>query len=184
MEIDPKRQVKGDSMASDGQSVQIPAASLVHGSQAPITASNQVSGKNLQQSSKGVASTSSSGAAATAAAATATATAAATGTATATASADATATAAARAAAAKAATQAQQQAPQPKDLQAQVALLNKYLNDSGRPDQFRVDPAADGTSIQEINPASGAVVAQYSAAEFPELARSVGISGVIVNSHA
>ena len=43
------------------------------------------------------------------------------------------------------------------DLQAQVALLNKYLNDSGRPDEYRVDPASDAKLIQQINPATGAV---------------------------
>jgi hypothetical protein len=70
------------------------------------------------------------------------------------------------------------------DLQAQVALLNKYLNESGRPDQFRVAPQADANLIQEINPASGAVIAEYSAAEFPALARSLGISGGLIDSHA
>jgi hypothetical protein len=70
------------------------------------------------------------------------------------------------------------------DLQAQVALLNKYVNDSGRPDQFRVAPQADSDLIQEINPATGAVIAEYSATEFPALARSLGISGGLIDSHA
>ena len=69
-------------------------------------------------------------------------------------------------------------------LQAQVALLNKYLNDSGRPDQFRVDPASNGKLIQQINPATGVVVGELPAYEFEALARSVGISGLIVNRHA
>ncbi len=69
-------------------------------------------------------------------------------------------------------------------LQAQVALLNKYLNDSGRPDQFRVDPASNGKLIQQINPATGVVVGELPADEFEALARSVGISGVIVDRHA
>ena len=43
------------------------------------------------------------------------------------------------------------------DIQTQVNLLNKYLNDSGRPDQFRVDPSSNGKLIQQINPASGAL---------------------------
>jgi FlaG protein len=68
-------------------------------------------------------------------------------------------------------------------LQAQVTLLNKYLNDSGKPDQFRVDPASDGKLIQQINPATGAVVGEFPAEEFAELARSVGISGVLIDSH-
>jgi uncharacterized FlaG/YvyC family protein len=69
-------------------------------------------------------------------------------------------------------------------LQAQVTLLNKYLNDSGKPDQFRVDPSSDNKLIQQINPATGAVIGEFPAAEFAELARSVGISGAIVDSHA
>jgi hypothetical protein len=74
-------------------------------------------------------------------------------------------------------------APEKPDLQAQVALLNKYLNDSGRPDQFRVDPSSGSKLIQQINPASGAVVGEFLASEFPALARSVGVSGVLVDSH-
>ena len=72
----------------------------------------------------------------------------------------------------------------PADIQAQVNLLNKYLNDSGRPAQFRVDPTSDNTLIQEINPATGEVIAEYSVIEFPELARSVGVSGVLVDDRA
>jgi len=70
------------------------------------------------------------------------------------------------------------------DLQAQVALLNKYLNDSGRPDEYRVAPASDSKLIQQINPATGAVVGEFSASEFPALARSVGVSGALIDSHA
>ena len=73
-------------------------------------------------------------------------------------------------------------APNKPDLQAQVALLNKYLNDSGRPDQFRVDPTSGSKLIQQINPATGAVVGEFLASEFPALARSVGVSGVLVDS--
>ncbi len=69
-------------------------------------------------------------------------------------------------------------------LQAQVQLLNKYLNDSGKPFQFRIDPTSDGKTIQQINPANGDVVAEFPADEFAALARSLGISGVIVDRHA
>jgi hypothetical protein len=68
--------------------------------------------------------------------------------------------------------------------QALVAQLNKYLNDSGRPDQFRVDPESRGETIQEINPATGEVIGEFSTSQFPELARSLGISGVLLDSHA
>ena len=74
-------------------------------------------------------------------------------------------------------------APEKPTLQAQVALLNKYLNDSGRPDQFRVDPSSGSKLIQQINPATGAVVGEFLASEFPALARSVGVSGALVDSH-
>jgi uncharacterized FlaG/YvyC family protein len=74
--------------------------------------------------------------------------------------------------------------PAAPDLQAQVQLLNKYLNDSGKPAQFRVAPDSNGKTIQEINPANGEVLAECPASEFAALARSVGISGVIVDKHA
>ncbi|HEY2782917.1 MAG TPA: flagellar protein FlaG [Steroidobacteraceae bacterium] len=69
-------------------------------------------------------------------------------------------------------------------LQAQVQLLNKYLNDSGKPFQFRIDPTSDGKTIQQVNPANGAVVAEFPTDEFAALARSLGISGVILDRHA
>jgi len=69
-------------------------------------------------------------------------------------------------------------------LQAQVQLLNKYLNDSGKAAQFRVAPDSDDKTIQEINPANGEVLAEFPASEFAALARSLGISGVIVNRRA
>jgi|SRR5450631_625241 hypothetical protein len=75
-------------------------------------------------------------------------------------------------------------APATTQVRAQVALLNKYLNDSGKPDQFRVDPYSGDKLIQQVNPASGEVIGEFPASEFPALARSVGISGVIIDQHA
>jgi uncharacterized FlaG/YvyC family protein len=69
------------------------------------------------------------------------------------------------------------------DIQAQVAFLNKYLNDSGRPEQFRVDPNSDSMLIQEVNPATGAVIAEYPSVSFPALARSLGISSAVIDEH-
>ena len=66
----------------------------------------------------------------------------------------------------------------------QVQLLNKYLNDSGKPDQFRVDPSSDGKIIQQVNPANGTVIGEFPTSEFAELARSLGISGAVVDEHA
>jgi hypothetical protein len=124
-------------MASDGNPVQIPAVSLVHGSQAPTTVTVPPnSGKSLPPTGKA-----------------------------------APAPAAAKSSATNRST----------DVQAQVAFLNKYLNDSGRPDQFRANPTA--TLIQEVNPATGEVIAEYSAISFPELAKSVGISSALIDEH-
>jgi uncharacterized iron-regulated membrane protein len=67
------------------------------------------------------------------------------------------------------------------DPQTQVDQLNKYLNDSGRPDEFRVDPAS-GKLIQQVNPANGVVLGEFSVDEFPALARSVGASGLLIDS--
>jgi hypothetical protein len=65
-----------------------------------------------------------------------------------------------------------------------VAQLNKHVNDSGRPSQFRVDPSSNDKVIQQINPANGAVVGEFLISEFPALARSIGITGALVDSHA
>jgi uncharacterized FlaG/YvyC family protein len=70
------------------------------------------------------------------------------------------------------------------DLRALIARLNKALNDSGQPNQFRVDPTSGNKVIQEINPATGAVVGEYSTAEFPALARGLGVSGLVFDGHA
>jgi hypothetical protein len=132
-------------MASDGNPVQIPVTSLVHGSQAPTAVIvQQPSGISLPPSGKPAAP----------------------------------AAAGPAAAVAKSTTQANVK------VQAQVTLLNKYLNDSGRPDQFRVAPSSGDKIIQQINPANGAVIGEFSSTEFPALARSVGVSGAIVDDHA
>jgi hypothetical protein len=70
------------------------------------------------------------------------------------------------------------------DVQAQVAFLNKYLNDSGKPDQFRVAPNSNSLMIQEVNPATGAVIGEYPAIAFPALAKSLGISSALIDEHA
>jgi hypothetical protein len=70
------------------------------------------------------------------------------------------------------------------DVQAQVAFLNKSLNDSGKPDQFRVAPNSDSMLIQEVNPATGQVIGEYPAIAFPALAKSLGISSALIDEHA
>jgi hypothetical protein len=128
-------------MASDATPVQIPAISLVHGSQAPTKVTSSQSGGNVVPPSGNAA-------------------------------------AQAAAAASKAAIS------RANDVQAQVAFLNKYLNDSGKPDQFRVAPDSNSMLIQEVNPANGAVIGEYPAIAFPALAKSLGISSALIDEHA
>ncbi len=127
-------------MASDGGSVKIPAASLVHGSQAQIPVSIQERGKSLPPGGKHASAT---------------------------------------------AEQAAARADSARSIEELVAQLNKHLNLSGRPDQYRVDPSSGNKVIQQINPATGDVIGQFLISEFPALARSVGVSGgVLIDSHA
>jgi hypothetical protein len=70
------------------------------------------------------------------------------------------------------------------DLHALTAQLNKYFRESGRANQFRVDVSTGHTQIQELNPDTGEVLGEYSAAEFPALFRSLGVSGLLIDSHA
>ena len=70
------------------------------------------------------------------------------------------------------------------NIAALVAQLNKSLNDSGRPDQFRVAPNSGDALIQQVNPANGEVIGQFPVDEFPALARSLGISGALVDDRA
>jgi uncharacterized FlaG/YvyC family protein len=132
-------------MASDGNSVKIPAASLVHGSQAQIPVSVQTrSGNIVPPVGKSAAAPAPQTPAQTSAKISDTA-----------------------------------------SLEALVRQLNKHLNDSGRADQYRVDPSSGNKVIQQINPASGEVVGEFLISEFPALARSIGVSGgVLVDSRA
>jgi hypothetical protein len=129
-------------MASDATPVQIPAISLVHGSQAPTKVTVPQSGGNSLPPSGN--------------------------------------------AAAQAATAASKSTAvsRTSDVQAQVAFLNKYLNDSGKPDQFRVAPNSNSMLIQEVNPATGAVIGEYPAIAFPALAKSLGVSSALIDEHA
>ncbi len=129
-------------MASDANPVQIPAISLVHGSQAPTkVTSESSSGKSLPSGGHAAAATA--------------------------------------APAAKSAG-----GSRTNDVPALVALLNKFLNDSGKPDQFRVAPNSNSTVIQQINPANGEVIGDYPAIAFPALAKSLGIPRALIDEHA
>jgi hypothetical protein len=135
------KQNAGVNMASDGNPVKIPAASLVHGSQAYIPVSSQQRGGTTLPIGGKIAAAPAAQAPAKLSAATST--------------------------------------------QALVAQLNKHLNDSGRPDQYRLDPSSGGKVIQQINPATGNVIGEFLVSEFPALARSVGVSGGgIIDSRA
>jgi hypothetical protein len=150
-------------MASDGTTGQIPVASPVQGSQATSSSIKSGSGKILPQTGN-----------------IATAEAASRPSDTAQAAASVQAGVSAQAAASNVNKAPVQNTTDERSL---VAQLNKHLNDSGRPDQFRLDPS-NGKMIQQLNPASGAVIGEFSATEFPALARSVGVSGLLIDSLA
>jgi hypothetical protein len=143
-------------MASDGNTGMIPVASLMQGSQAALSISVQTRGGNsLPPSGKTAPSPAASAPAA-----------------------------AANASYVAVSTVNKPPVQRSADPQLLVKQLNKYLNDSGRPDQFRVDPASGGKLIQQVNPETGAVIGEFLASEFPALARSVGASGRLVDSLA
>lgn len=127
-------------MASDGNPVKIPTASLVHGSQAHTTVSIQEpSGKSLPHGGKK---------------------------------------------AVVPAVQAADKVVSTSNAAQLVAQLNKHLNQSGRPNQYRVDPTSDGKVIQQVNPDNGDVVGEFLVSEFPALARSVGVYSTLVDTRA
>jgi uncharacterized FlaG/YvyC family protein len=74
--------------------------------------------------------------------------------------------------------------PRSNDPQSLVDALNKYLNDSGRPDQFRLDATSGDMLIQQVNPTTGEVIGEFPVSEFPALARSVGASSLLIDSLA
>ena len=76
------------------------------------------------------------------------------------------------------------QAKAPPDLRALVAQLNKQLQTSGRPIQFRLDTSAGRKVIQEVNPDTQSVIGEYPASEFAALAQNLGVSGLLVDTVA
>ncbi len=141
-------------MASDGSPGKIPVASLVQGSQAAKSINPQSGGGKSLPPNGKIAAPSAAPAAA------------------------------GDGIAAAVSTAAKTPVPQTTDPPTLVRLLNKFFNDSGRPDQFRLDPASGGKLIQQINPATGAVIGEFSATEFPALARGIGVSGLLVDNLA
>ncbi len=79
--------------------------------------------------------------------------------------------------------QAKTTAASTSDPQSLVDQINKSLNDSGRADQFRLSPDSS-QYIQQVNPSNGAVIAEYAVSEFPALARSIGVSGLLIDDVA
>jgi hypothetical protein len=86
--------------------------------------------------------------------------------------------------AAEPAAHAEAKASESPSIEALIAQLNKHFNNSGRPDQFRVALSSGDKVIQQINPANGAVVGEFPISEFPALARSIGMTRALVDSHA
>ncbi len=152
-------------MASNVNPGQIPAASLLHGSQAAVSVGNQAGGKALP-APKNVSEASPNGAPSAGLSAGHGP------------KVEVTITQSASAAVASS------RATDSQSAQSIADSLNKHLNDSGRPAQFRVDPQSGNKVIQEINPANGEVIGEFSIDEFPALARSVGVSGLIIDDLA
>ena len=148
-------------MASEVPSVKTPASSLVQGSHATQVILLNKSGNALPQNGNAAAALPANQSFAPPPTASTSATA----------SAKATHTTAKPTAAAQASEKA--------SIAAQTAALNKALNDSGSPAKFRA--SKDDKQIEEVNPSNGEVVAVYPAEEFAELARSVGITGALVD---
>lgn len=147
-------------MASDGNTGKIPVASLVQGSRAANLSDRQSgSGKSLPPIGNGAATAQPQAIASASPAVPA-------------------------AAAGNAKPPTNPIEPPVTDPQSLVSQLNKYLNDSGRPNQFQIDTKSGGKLIQEVNPATGEVVGEFSVSEFPALARSLGASSLLVDSLA
>jgi uncharacterized FlaG/YvyC family protein len=72
----------------------------------------------------------------------------------------------------------------PPDLNVLLAQLNKHLQNSGRPNHYKLDSSTGHRVIQEINPDTKEVVSEIPASEFKALAQSLGISGLLLDAHA
>jgi hypothetical protein len=70
------------------------------------------------------------------------------------------------------------------DLHALLAQLNKQVQSSGRPNQYRLSSSAGHQVIQEVNPDTNKVIGEIPASEFKALAQSLGVSGLLVDAHA
>src|SRR5438128_2026274 len=72
----------------------------------------------------------------------------------------------------------------PPDLSELLAQLNKHLQNSGRPNHYKLDSSSGHRVIQEINPDTREVVNEIPANEFKALAQSLGVSGLLFDAHA
>ena len=72
----------------------------------------------------------------------------------------------------------------PPNLQTLVARFNKRQQNSGRLNQYILNTSAGRSVIQEINPDTKQVVSELPANEFRALAQALGISGLLVDTHA
>jgi uncharacterized FlaG/YvyC family protein len=70
------------------------------------------------------------------------------------------------------------------DLAALAERVGQHLRESGRAISFRVSNSSGRTVIHEINPDTGEVIAEITSDNLMSLARGLGFSGELVNSHA
>ena len=67
---------------------------------------------------------------------------------------------------------------------ALLAQLNRHLQNSGRPNHFKLDTSGGRNVIQEINPDTSKVVSEIPANEFKALAQELGIAGLLFDARA
>jgi uncharacterized FlaG/YvyC family protein len=70
------------------------------------------------------------------------------------------------------------------DQAALAARVGQFLRESGRAMAFRVDSAFGRTVIHEIDPDTGEIIAEITSDDLMALAKGLGLSGTLVNSHA
>lgn len=70
------------------------------------------------------------------------------------------------------------------DFAALAARLNQFLRESGRAISFQIASVGGRSVVQEVNPDTGEVLAEITSDDFLSLAHGLGLSGLVINSHA
>lgn len=70
------------------------------------------------------------------------------------------------------------------DLEALAERVGQFLRESGRAITFRVESAGGRPVIHEVDPDTGEIIAEITPDNLMSLARGLGLSGALVDSHA